>query len=151
MTGQVDNRFVRRAPGLGVSATAVVAASVLGWFVDIVIGALFLTGMSVSAGTGPGPSLSQLLVLVAVIVAIRIGIAAWIVQSVVALFGARVSFLRAALALVAGNTAAISIELFGHHPGTGSLALVWCVGCGVSAWILSAGARKRLAPAPRVP
>ena len=142
---------MRRAPGIGVSATAVLTASVLGWLVDIVIGALFLAGVSVSAGTGPGPSLSQIAVLIAVVLAIRIGIAAWIAQSIVGLFGAEVSFVRAALALLAGNIATICIELFGNQPGVGGLLLVWCLGCGVSTWILSAGRGRRLAPAPRVP
>lgn len=151
MAGTLDNRFVQRAPGLAVSATAVMAASVLGWFLDILIGALFLTGVSVSVGTGPGPSVSQLLVLILVIVAIRIGIATWIVKSVVGLFGAHVTFLRAAVALLAGNAAAICIELFGNRPGVGGLLLVWCLGCGVSTWILSSGARGRLTPASRLP
>jgi hypothetical protein len=151
MTGTLDNRFVQRAPGLAVSATAVVAASVLGWFLDIVIGTLFLTGLSVSAGTGPGPSISQLVVLILAVVAMRIGIAAWIVKSVVGLFGAHVTFLRAVVALLAGNIAAVCIELFGHDPGAGALVLVWCLGCLVSAWILSSGARGRLTPASRLP
>jgi hypothetical protein len=130
---------------------AVLAASVLGWLVDIVIGGLFLTGVSLSAGTGPGPSLSQLAVLIAVVLAIRIWIAAWIAQSVVGLFGAQVSFVRAALALLTGNIATICIDLFGNHPGAGGLLLAGCLGCGVSTWILSAGRGRRLAPAPRVP
>ena len=141
---------MRRAPGIAESAAAVLAASVLGWFADIVIGALFLTGLSVSAGTGPGPGLSQLLVLIVVVLMIRIGIAAWIAQSVVGLFGAHVSFARAAVALLLGNIAAICMGLFGPSGGGGVL-LLWCLGCGVSTWILSAGRRKALAPAPRAP
>lgn len=146
----MDNRFARRAPGIGVSATAVVTASVLGWFVDLLIGALFLTGLSVSVGTGPGPTIPQLLVLILLVVVIRIGIAAWIVRSVVGLFGAHVSFRRAAVALLAGNLAAICVELVGNDPGFGSLALVWCLGWGISTWILSSGSRGRLTPASRM-
>lgn len=142
---------MRRAPGIGVSATAVVAASLLGWLVDLVIGTLFLTGVSVSAGTGAGPSVVQLLVLILVIVAVRIAVAAWIVQAVVALFDAHVSLLRAAVALLVGNAAAMCIQLFSNHPRAGSLVLVWCIGCGVAALILSSGARAQLVASPPRP
>jgi hypothetical protein len=139
-----------RAPGIGLSLAALVVAGVLGSFANLVLASLFAVGFALDATTGGQLGVSRLIALVLIMAVLRVCIGAWIVQWVVQLAGAYVSFLRALGAILAGSVVSIPVTILValSHPTTLGAVVAPLTGVIVSVWILqSRPARPRASAA----
>jgi hypothetical protein len=128
----------RRAPGIGLSLAALIVAGVLGSFANLVLGSLFAVGFALDVATGGQVDVSRLVGIVVILAVLRLCIGAWIVQWVVQLAGAYVSFLRAVGAILAGSVVSIpaTILVAVSHPTTLGAIVAPLTGVIVSVWIL---------------
>jgi hypothetical protein len=139
MTGQ------RRTPGIGLAFVALLVSRAVTGVVTAALAPLVLVGVGAHQVVNTSTVLSHLAAFGILALVVNTLVAAWIVQAVIRMLGAWVSFARALCALLAGGLSSglLTALVLAGHPSTVGVAIAIFVSLPVTIAILVTGGDGR--------